>query len=128
MKGGEGNGGNHGISARKGGVDDRTSHHGYIICTSNIQSRNRYGCGHCGTDGKGRDRCRIEFRSGDIQKGVKGERTKNEAIQIEIGCPVLFAVGTNRKDISVLDEGTVGIISDGFSEDEIIKIARGHPI
>ena len=128
MKGGEGNGGNHGVSARKGGIDNGTSHHGYIICTSNIQSRNRYGRCHGSTDGKGRYGCRIEFGSGDIQKRVEGECTKNETIQIEIGCPVLFAVGTNRKDISVLNEGTVGVIGDGFSEDEIIKIARGHPI
>jgi hypothetical protein len=40
----------------------------------------------------------------------------------------MFTIGTNRKDISVFDERAVGIISDDFSEDEIIKIARGHPI
>ena len=56
LKSREGDGRNHSTDPCQGGIDNGTTDHVSIVCTGNVQGRNRYSCCHGGTDGKRRDR------------------------------------------------------------------------
>jgi len=55
--------------------------------------------------------------------GIDGKGAHRESTQIQIVCPILISVGTDRKDISIVNKGAIGIVGDDLAYHEIVEVS-----
>lgn len=86
-----------------------------------VEGRERAGAQGAGA--QGRDGARPELRRGGIELGVDGEGTHRDGIEIQIVGPILISIRTDRKDVSIVDKGAIGIVGDDLADHEIVEVS-----